>query len=64
MTHMGPKDVFPSRKRTLPCTAKHLGDLKVELEGEALWKAFHAEEHEMKLNYKGRYVAAIVHITI
>ena len=54
LTHMGPNDSFPSRRRSQPCTAKHLGDLKVELGNETLWKMFHVEEHEMKVTNKGR----------
>ena len=54
VTRMGLKDAFPSGGRSPPCTAKHLGDLKVELGNEALWKVFHAEEHEMKVTNKGR----------
>ena len=50
------KDIFLPRSDSLPCKMKHLGDLIAELGNGAMWKIFHAEEHEMKITNTGRYV--------
>ena len=50
------KDVFLPRRDSLPCTMKHLDDLKAELGNEAMWEIFHAQKQEMKITNTGRYV--------
>ncbi len=60
LTHIGPKDAFVARKTSLPCGAKHLSGLKVELGNETLWKVFHVEEHEMKITNTGRLVLPVM----
>ena len=48
------------KKTSLPCGMKHLADVKVDLDNEALWKVFHNENHEMKVTNTGRFVVLLI----